>query len=1031
MLYKQNKTKEHSRELFKNPTKEYRGTPFWGWNCRLNEEILAEQIDYIQEMGFGGFHIHSRIGTTEAYLGDNFMNMVRFCVSKAKEKNMLTYLYDEDTWPSGYAGGYVTQNPRYRQRKLEFTTEYEAHFPSDIADNEGKTYLLAVYDIILNNKGELQSYSIIDEKACAKGTKWYAFMKTMPESPYYNNQTYADTLSKEAIDRFIDVTYNAYKAAVGEEFGKTIPSIFTDEPQFTLKKPLAFAHSANPAVFPWTPSLQDSFLKTYGYDILEKLPEIVWDLADGAVSTARYHYHDHTAERFAQSYADNLGKWCDENGIALTGHMMHEPTLDFQTMATGEAMRSYRAFKVPGIDMLANRLEIETAKQCQSAVHQYGREAMLSELYGVTGWEFDFRGHKLQGDWQAALGVTVRVPHLSWVSMAGESKRDYPASINYQVPWYKEYKYIEDHFARVNTALTRGKPCVRLGVIHPIESYWINYGPLDTSFAKRKNLDEKFRNITRWLLYGTIDFDFIAESLLKKQANEKNGRIAVGEMRYDAILVPDCITMRRSTLEILKEFKKCGGEVIFAGNCPKYIDAVLCDDARELYDSSTCVQFERTEILEAVQDYREIEIKNEYGDPSDNLIYNLREDGEAKWLFIAEAAEEPYNKIHHSRIRFKDCTWAQNIRIYIQGEYKPIVYDTVNGETYIAEYKTENGRTIIDFPLHYCESLLLKLTKDAEGAKRSKAKIGTPTKTIRFLDRVRLERCEPNVLLLDRAEYSLNGEAFNAEEEILRLDNICREKMGWPRKGGHMAQPWAVKAEETKDYLSLRFNVNSEIDIEGTMLAIEDAEKLEISFNGERIEANVCGWYVDKAIKTVKLPKINKGKNQLVVKLPFGKRTNTEWCYIIGDFNVVNQGAWSAIVSKSDLVGFSTLTSQGLPFYGGSVIYKTEIETPKCNLKIDTTAYRGALVKVLVDGVDRGNIVFSPYSLWVENIESGKHTVEFVLYGTRTNTFDALHDTHDTSRSPGAWRTVNDQWNYEYNLKDFGILASPVIEVYE
>lgn len=68
--------------------------------------------------------------------------------------------------------------------------------------------------------------------------------------------------------------------------------------------------------------------------------------------------------------------------------------------------------------MLYDSRELNTAKQAQSAVHQYGREGMLSELYGVTGWEFDFRGHKLAGDWQAALGVTVRVHHLTWTSMA-------------------------------------------------------------------------------------------------------------------------------------------------------------------------------------------------------------------------------------------------------------------------------------------------------------------------------------------------------------------------------------------------------------------------------------------------------------------------------------------------------------------------------------------------------------------------------------------------------------------------------------
>ncbi len=78
--------------------------------------------------------------------------------------------------------------------------------------------------------------------------------------------------------------------------------------------------------------------------------------------------------------------------------------------------------------MLCDRREFTTAKQAQSAAHQFGYPGVLSELYGVTNWDFDFRGHKLQGDWQAALGVTVRVPHLSWVSMGGEAKRDYPAS---------------------------------------------------------------------------------------------------------------------------------------------------------------------------------------------------------------------------------------------------------------------------------------------------------------------------------------------------------------------------------------------------------------------------------------------------------------------------------------------------------------------------------------------------------------------------------------------------------------------------
>ena len=38
MLYKKNKTERLSEELFRDPTAEYRGTPFWSWNGALEEE---------------------------------------------------------------------------------------------------------------------------------------------------------------------------------------------------------------------------------------------------------------------------------------------------------------------------------------------------------------------------------------------------------------------------------------------------------------------------------------------------------------------------------------------------------------------------------------------------------------------------------------------------------------------------------------------------------------------------------------------------------------------------------------------------------------------------------------------------------------------------------------------------------------------------------------------------------------------------------------------------------------------------------
>src|SRR5690349_17812562 len=98
-LYPKNRTARLDLQLFQNPTAEYRGTPFWAWNSRLDHDQLMRQIDVLKAMGMGGFHMHARTGLATEYLGDEFMDMVRACVEKARGEQMLAWLYDEDRWP--------------------------------------------------------------------------------------------------------------------------------------------------------------------------------------------------------------------------------------------------------------------------------------------------------------------------------------------------------------------------------------------------------------------------------------------------------------------------------------------------------------------------------------------------------------------------------------------------------------------------------------------------------------------------------------------------------------------------------------------------------------------------------------------------------------------------------------------------------------------------------------------------------------------------------------------------------------------
>jgi len=78
-----------------------------------------------------------------------------------------------------------------------------------------------------------------------------------------------------------------------------------------------------------------------------------------------------------------------------------------------------------------------------------------------------------------------------------------------------------------------------------------------------------------------------------------------------------------------------------------------------------------------------------------------------------------------------------------------------------------------------------------------------------------------------------------------------------------------------------------------------------------------------------------------------------------------------------------------------------------------------------------GNIIISPYTIVLDGIEPGEHTLGLKLYGTRQNGFGQLHHTHGLYfyQSPDSWYSTDALWIYEYQLKPVGILKSPEIGV--
>ena len=140
-----------------------------------------------------------------------------------------------------------------------------------------------------------------------------------------------DTLNPKAIDRFLEITHEAYFRALEKNLAKACPLFLRMNPSFHQKTPLGFAGEETRMTLPWTDDFALTYREAYGTDFFAGFPECVWELPNGKASAARYRYHDHLCDRFVRAFADRIGAWCRGPRDSSDGHLMQEPTLESQT----------------------------------------------------------------------------------------------------------------------------------------------------------------------------------------------------------------------------------------------------------------------------------------------------------------------------------------------------------------------------------------------------------------------------------------------------------------------------------------------------------------------------------------------------------------------------------------------------------------------------------------------------------------------------------------------------------------------------
>ncbi len=518
----------------------YGSLPFWSWNDKLDGDELRRQIRHMKEIGMNGFFMHARGGLETEYMSNEWFRCINDCIDEAKKLGMEAWAYDENGWPSGFAGGALLKDKKNFAIAMEHRT---GAFPTLNED------IIAVYKI--NGDG---TFTHVTEDI---GEKEYLILyKRYDES-------YVDTMDGSITEQFIKATHERYKERIGkEDFGSTnMPGFFTDEPQYY--------RWGNP----YSNILPEEFQKAYGYSIFDKLPAVFFDF-DGA-DKFRYDYYYLLHKLFINNFIKKIYDWCEENGLQLTGHAVEEQNLPGQMMCCGGVMPFYLYEHIPGIDYLCRGMQEDTsAKQLGSVCAQTGRKKALSEMFACCGWDVSPKELKRIAEMQYANGVNLMCQHLYPYSERGQRKRDYPLHYSRHNPWHEKMAEFDLYFANLGAALSRGEEYAPVLVIHPVHGAYCKYKKDTDSLSE---INGKFVELSRLLGQNQIPYHYGDEWMMETMAEVCGDSIRVGKCTYRAVVIPFTYSLDKNTVRLLQEYRKNGGKIWLFSDVPPYVDGTPCD----------------------------------------------------------------------------------------------------------------------------------------------------------------------------------------------------------------------------------------------------------------------------------------------------------------------------------------------------------------------------------------------------------------------------------------------------------------------
>ena len=566
---------------FKNPPAEYSLLPFWSWNGTLKPAKLKWQIDQMQEKGIDGAFMHARSGLDESetpYFSEGFWNAVDTAVQYSASKGFHTYLYDEDKWPSGSAGGRtVAANPEEFVKKTMNYSKMELVGPQTITLSQQKKPM-AIFAGRISEKGVYDFSSQINLTGKANSTwnvpagRWAILSFEMVKDP----QKQIDYLDSAAVAKFIEITHEAYYKRYGKYFGNTIPGVFFDEIY-------ANGSSMDDNIF-WTDDFAQKFQKIKGYELNDKLPLIL--LNDPANSAKlRYDYFDVVKQLYVKAWFKQYADWCASHHIFATGHTT-EKMVHYKRQS--DYFTTIGQLQVPGTDNEEYRygyprmIDWYNTKQISSIANLYQRKRVMAESMGSGGYTIPLEEYKYGFSMLGVYGINLFIPHLfHYATDTPESQSDWPPSWFYTNPYWKYFRPLGDFAKRIAYLNAQGREVCDVAILFPLTDLWEGGYPARVE-------DTFYKEVQQELLDNHLNYNIIDPASLAS-ATISNKGIEAGFGKYRVLILPEIHALTSAVLKQIADFVGKGGTVIALKSLPAFSesgpngDEQLAANVKELF----------------------------------------------------------------------------------------------------------------------------------------------------------------------------------------------------------------------------------------------------------------------------------------------------------------------------------------------------------------------------------------------------------------------------------------------------------------